>query len=107
MKEGIARRMHEGEGWGQKARTDVNTSLAIELLKVRGSLSAVAKELGVPRNTLREHFERDGVDYKTHLPCRNTPSSKSRSNLNVQIGMRPDGAEVSADIPNEVSGDSA
>ncbi len=52
---------------------------ALELLKLRGSLSAVARELGVPRNTLREHLERKGVDYRTYLPCRNTSPSEMPS----------------------------
>jgi DNA invertase Pin-like site-specific DNA recombinase len=36
VEEGIARRKHEGKGWGGKERTDINTALALELLKVRG-----------------------------------------------------------------------
>lgn len=86
VKEGIARRMHEGKGWGQKARTDINTDLALELLKVRGSLSAVAKELEIPRSTLRRHFEAAGVDYKTYLPCPNTPPPKTGGDSNISEG---------------------
>lgn len=86
VSEGIARRIHEGKGWGQKVREDINTGLAIELLKVRGSLSATARELGVPRNTLRDHFVREGVDYRTYLPCRNTPPRKTEGGSYISEG---------------------
>ncbi len=58
VSEGIRRRIRQGGRWGKGARKDINVGLAAELLKIRGSLSAVARELGVPRNTLREHLER-------------------------------------------------
>ena len=99
VKEGIARRIHEGKGWGQKVRKDVNVPLAVELLKVRGSLSAVAKDLGVPRSTLRDHLERAGVDYQTHLPCRNTPPPKTKAPLNTVPGAAVSAAERSAATP--------
>ncbi|MDW5563962.1 MAG: recombinase family protein [Methanomassiliicoccus sp.] len=107
VKEGIARRIHEGKGWGQKVRKDINTGLAIELLKVRGSLAATAKELGVPRNTLRDHFVMEGVDYQTYLPCRNTLPRKREGGSYTSEG----GEEVTAErspptCSNEASGGS-
>lgn len=86
-KEGI-HHFKEKKGWwgrgcpnpkeGKKGkRTDINLDLAIELLKVRGSFSKVAKELGVPRSTLQDRFEVAGVDYRTYLTCRNRPPEKT------------------------------
>ncbi len=83
VSEGINRRIREGKGWGRERRRDINTQLALELLKVRRSLSAVARELGIPRNTLRQHFERKGVDYRTYLSCRNTHPSETDPSLNT------------------------
>ncbi len=77
VSEGIRRRIRQGGRWGKGSRKDINVGLAAELLKVRGSLSAVARELGIPRNTLREHLEREGVDYRTYLSCRNTSPSEN------------------------------
>lgn len=109
VKEGIARRIHEGKGWGQKVRKDINIPLAVELLKVRGSLSAVAKDLGVPRSTLREHLERAGVDYETYLGCRNTPPPETEGGLYTESGEAVSAAETSPatplDEPSEAGGD--
>jgi hypothetical protein len=41
-------------------------------------LWAVTCELGIPRSTLREHLDREGVDYQTHRRVRNTPLQKPR-----------------------------
>jgi hypothetical protein len=56
------------------------------MLKVRGFFAKFAKELGVPRSTLQDRFEAAGVDYRTYLPCRNTPLEKTPSNSNTTEG---------------------
>jgi hypothetical protein len=58
-------------------------------------LSATANELGIPRSTLREHLDRAGVDYRTYLPCRNTPSSKTGGVSNTAEGEEPLAADRS------------
>ncbi len=92
VSEGIHRRIHEGSGWGRQRRNDINVGLAIELLKVRGSLSAVSEEMNIPRNTLRAHFEAEHVDYRTYLGCRNTPCREKGGSSNI-LG---EGGELSA-----------
>ncbi len=92
-KEGIHHFQKEKGWWGRGCpnpapgkkgkRKDINLELALELLKLRGSLSRVAKDLGVPRSTLQDRFEKAGVDYSTYLTCRNTPPRKSEPDLNT------------------------
>jgi DNA invertase Pin-like site-specific DNA recombinase len=69
---------------GKKGKRKINIDLAVELLKVRGSLSAVARDLGVPRSTLQDHLKRAGVEYETLTTCRNTPTGETDPSLNTE-----------------------
>lgn len=64
VSEGIQRHIREGGTWGKRHRKDVNTELAVMLLDTgkAQSLADAARQLGVPRNTLREHLELKGIE---------------------------------------------
>jgi DNA invertase Pin-like site-specific DNA recombinase len=82
VREGIARFKHQRGRWGRQSRKDINVQIAGELLKVM-SLSEAARFLKVPRNTLREHLERAGVQIPTAGGCRNTGASKTDPSSNT------------------------
>jgi len=84
-REGISRYIKENGAWGKRERTDVNTELAVELLKLK-SLSETARIMRIPRNTLRDHLLREGVDIPTRTPCRNTPPRKTAPPLYIPEG---------------------
>lgn len=81
-KEGIAHYRSKHGEWGRRPRKDVNAELAAEFVKVKG-LSETARLLGIPRNTLREHLARSGVDVGALLACRNTLPSKIEVDSNT------------------------
>lgn len=83
--EGNSRYIKQNGAWGRRGRNDVNTKLAVELLKVK-SLSAVDRIMEVPRNTLRDHLFREGVEIPTRPPCRNTPPRKTALPSNIPEG---------------------
>lgn len=89
---------------GKKCVRKVNIPLVVELLKVRGSLSAVARDLNIPRSTLQDHLKRAGVEYETPAPCRNTPTGETDPPLNTNEGGErvPDYARNAAPL-NEPS----
>ena len=79
-REGISRFKRQKGYWGagKNRRKDINVQMAAECLKIM-SLSETARLLEVPRNTLREHLERAGVDIETLERCRNTSPKKPAS----------------------------
>lgn len=81
-KEGIARHIKQHGEWGRKKRKDINVQLAAELLRIY-PLSRAARELGIPRTTLRDHLIRAGVEIPTEAPCRNTSPSETGLDSNT------------------------
>jgi DNA invertase Pin-like site-specific DNA recombinase len=86
-KEGIAAYREKNGTWGAKVREDVDVQLAAELLRMyEGNLSRTASELGIPRNTLRDHLERAGVSIPTTRECRNRGVEKEGPEINIEGG---------------------